>query len=107
MSESAPPERYSTIADFKLVAQGETYDVAQVAGEFIIMARPVEIPPCDADLHITVEGDERVRRIRLPSGASKSSDWVDIERLPEESRLTVASSVEHSTNEPPSAQPSR
>lgn len=78
-------QRYSTIAEFELHADGRIFDVSQVAGDFIILARPAEIPPCEAHLLITVEGKCRRRRIRLPRGASAESDWVDIERLPEPS----------------------
>ena len=80
-------EGYSTIADFKLIANGTTYDVGQVSSNFIIMAHPVEIPPCEAELIITVEGDERRRQVRLPNGASSDSDWVVITRISDEEEL--------------------
>ena len=94
MSETTSTQRYSTIADFELLALGKSYDVSQVAGEFIILARPAKIPPCEAELFITVEGKRRCRRIRLPHGASLESDWVTIERLPDADAASVPTSEE-------------
>jgi hypothetical protein len=80
MPESVEVERYSTVADFELVAAGKGYGVSQLCGDLIILDKPAEIPPCDADLYIRVEGEEMHRRIRLPQGASANSDRVLIER---------------------------
>lgn len=68
------------MAEFELIANGRSYDVGQVSSDFIILDRPAEIPPCDADLYIRVEGEVMHRRIRLPHGASADSDRVVIER---------------------------
>jgi hypothetical protein len=80
MAQSVEVERYSTVADFELIANGQSYSVGQVSSDFIILDKPADIPPCDADLYIRVEGEEMHRRIRLPQGASVNSDQVVIER---------------------------
>jgi hypothetical protein len=74
-------ERYSTLAEFELVANGQSYDVGQVSSDFIILDKPADIPPGEADLFIRVEGEELHRRIRLPRGATSDTDQVVIERL--------------------------
>lgn len=80
MAEFVEAERYSTVAEFELVAGGRSYRPSHVSRDFIILDRPADIPPCDADLYIRVEGEEMHRRIRLPQGASVDSDRVVIER---------------------------
>jgi hypothetical protein len=80
MQPSVDQERYSTVAEFELRVNGQSYSVVEVAPKFVTLERPAEIPPCDADLFIRVEGEELHRRIRLPHGASAKSDQVVIER---------------------------
>ena len=80
MPESVEVERYSTVADFELVANGRSYSPSHLSRDWIILIRPAEIPPCNADLYIRVEGEEMHRHIRLPQGASANSDRVVIER---------------------------
>ncbi len=99
MSEPTSVERSSTIADFELQANGTAYDVSQVAGGFIILSRAAQIPPCEADLFITVEGDRRRRHIRLPRGETLDSDWAAIERLPDPGTADAAASVRSARGE--------
>jgi hypothetical protein len=80
MSSDISVERFSTIADFELLAAGHSYQVAQVASHFLVLREAADIPPGEAELIIRVEGEELRRRIVLPAGASISSDWVNIER---------------------------
>ena len=80
-SATTPTERYSTVAEFELVVNQTSYDVEEVAPDFVTLARAADIPSCIADLYIRVEGeDELHRRIRLPHGASADSPRVVIER---------------------------
>jgi hypothetical protein len=81
MQPSVAQERYSTVAEFELRVNDQSYSVVEVAPDFITLERAADIPPCDADLYIRVEGEELHRRIRLPRGASAASDQVVIERL--------------------------
>lgn len=80
MQPSTAQERYSTVAEFELRVNGQSYSVVEVAPEFITLERATDIPPSEADLYIRVEGEEMHRRIRLPQGASAKSDQVVIER---------------------------
>jgi hypothetical protein len=80
MTQSVDVERYSRVATFELVANGRSYSPSHASRDLFILDRPAEIPPCDADLYIRVEGEEMHRRIRLPQGASADSDRVVIER---------------------------
>ena len=80
MAESVEVERFSRVAEAELIANGRSYAPSHVSRHYIILKQPADIPPCDADLYIRVEGEEMHRRIRLPQGASVESDRVVIER---------------------------
>jgi hypothetical protein len=78
---SATPLRHSTVARFELVVNQTSYDVGEVAGSFLYLRTPADIPAGEADLYIRVEGEDEIhRRIRLPQGASADSPRVVIER---------------------------
>lgn len=80
MSTDLSLDRHSSVADFQLLVQGQSYDVVQVAPEFLILATPTEIPPGPAELVIRLEGRETRRRLTLPDGASRGSARVGIRR---------------------------
>jgi hypothetical protein len=80
MSSQTSVDRFSTVADFELVAAGRSYSVAQVARDFIILETAVEIAPGPATLVIRVNGEELRRDIELPDGANRSSERVRIVR---------------------------
>lgn len=80
MTEQTSTNRYSTIADFELLANGQSYAVAQVAPIFLILDSPQQIPPGDAELIIRVEEEVIRRQIALPEGATKEMRQVPIQR---------------------------
>lgn len=73
-------DRFSTVADFELLAGGKTYDVVQVASTFLILQTPQEIPPGDAELIIRVDGEVIHRQIALPNGSTPKMKRVPIQR---------------------------
>ena len=80
MSKPNFPRRFSTVADFELIADGQYYDVVQVASEFIILKTPQEIAPGNAELIIRVEGEVIRRQIALPQGSKTEMRRVPILR---------------------------
>ncbi|MFQ5730419.1 MAG: hypothetical protein ACE5KM_00545 [Planctomycetaceae bacterium] len=74
-------DRYSKLADFELVVAGQSYPVAQVARDFILLDSPTAIPPGPAALLIRVEGEEEIRReIEVLPGSDGESRRVAIRR---------------------------
>lgn len=57
---------------------GETFSVAQLGPDFLILETAVELPPTDAILFFSIDGNERRRAIRLPAGISARSRRVAI-----------------------------
>ena len=80
MSKPTSVDRFSTVADFELVADGRSYDVVQVASSFIILKTPQEIPPGDAELIIRVENEVIHRQISLPNGSTPTMRRIPIQR---------------------------
>jgi len=80
MSNSNPIERFSTVADFELIADGRSYSVGHVAPTFLILDRSEEIPPGDAELIIRVEDEVIRRQITLPQGSTAEMRRVPIQR---------------------------
>lgn len=79
MSHDTSLDRYSTVAEFELLANGTSYTVAQVAPQFLILDKPACIPQGLATLMIRTEGEEIRRDITIQSSA-KSSTRVEISR---------------------------
>lgn len=80
MSKQTSLERFSTVADFELLAGGQSFAVVQVAPDYIILQTPQEIASGDAELIIRVENEVIRRQIALPKGSSPSMRRVPIQR---------------------------
>ena len=81
MSIDLSLERYSSVADFELVAASRSFDVGQVAEHFIILETACEIPAGPTELFIRLEGRVIRREITLPDGADGTSTRVRISRI--------------------------
>lgn len=79
MSHDTSFDRYSTVAEFELLANGISYAVAQVAPQFLVLNKPTSIPPGKATLIIRTEGEEIRRDITVVS-SEESSIRVEITR---------------------------
>lgn len=72
--------RRSSTAEFELIVDGHSYDVAQVAPEFLILDTAMEIPAGPAELVIRLDGRENRRQITLVDGADGISTRIRIRR---------------------------
>lgn len=80
MPKQTSIDRFSSVADFELLANGQSYGVVQVASDFLILESPQQIPPGDAELIIRVDGEVIHRRIALPQGVTPEMGRVRILR---------------------------
>lgn len=80
MSNETSVDRYSTVADFELIAHGRSYSVGHVAPAFLILETSQEISPGDAELIIRVEDEVIRRKIALPEGSTAEMRRVPIQR---------------------------
>jgi hypothetical protein len=82
---------YSADVSLRMLVAGSTYELSHVAPDFVRLRTPVEIPPSDAEIIVSVDGRESTSRVRLPNGASRGESQVRILKL---------SLPENSANEP-------
>lgn len=71
------PHDYSATVDLRLRVNGRILDVGQVGHKFLILAEASEVPPgTEAELVITVDGKESVRRVVLQEGIASHSNVI-------------------------------
>ena len=65
-------QRAGHSADVKmhLVLDGKPLPIAQLGSDFLILREPINHPPANAVLFFSIDGNERVREVRLPDGIS-------------------------------------
>lgn len=54
----------------ELFAAGRQLPIAQLGPDFVIFARPVELPACIGEMVMRVDGEEERWTVRLPHGAT-------------------------------------
>jgi hypothetical protein len=69
---------HSADVKMNITIAGEKHSVSQLGPDFLILENPVELPPSDAVLHFSIDGNERERLVRLPDGVSKQKRRVAI-----------------------------
>lgn len=83
MSATLPANRYSADVVLSLHIGDRTIRLSQVAPDFIVLAESIDLPPCDAEIHVSVDGNIHSRNVSLIDGIEPSMVRVRIEtRLP-------------------------
>jgi hypothetical protein len=72
-------------ADVKmhLILDGKPLSISQLGPDFLILETPVNHPPDTAILFFSIDGNERIRDVRLPEGISAGSRRVTIANVVE------------------------
>ena len=60
----------------KLLVNGEHFQVGQIGQNSLVLQEPRDIAPCDAELIVTVNGQNNIYPIYLPQGVSCKSQTV-------------------------------
>jgi hypothetical protein len=68
----ANPFAHSADVRIHLHVNGFVLPVAQLGPEFLILRAPVEHPPCDAEIAMSIDGHERRWTVRLVDGLQVS-----------------------------------
>jgi hypothetical protein len=69
---------HSARVTMRLLLNGFSIPVTQMARDFLLVESPVSHPPADASLILKVDESERCWKVRLPEGVSKTSKRVAI-----------------------------
>ena len=73
---SSPKSGYSATVEMFLDIAGVRHDVSHMGPEFVILARPVNCPPCEAVVGLNVDGRLKQWPVRLPEGISEVTSCV-------------------------------
>lgn len=73
MSSNEPPRGYSAKIRLELRIAGRTLKLAQIAPDFVILAQPAELPACEAEVVMHVDGKQRRWPVNLPDGIASHS----------------------------------
>ncbi len=60
---------FSSVVRLSLHANGESFDLASIGPAEITPRQPIDLPKCNADVVMDVDGDRFVWPVCLPSGA--------------------------------------
>jgi len=80
MESTATPRTYSADVRLHLEVDGRVVSLAQTGPEHIMVREPIDLPPCDAEVIVNVDGREHRSRVWLVDGMSKDSRQVKISR---------------------------
>jgi hypothetical protein len=73
---SSPKSGYSATVQMFLEVGGVRHDVSHMGPEFIILAKPVNCPPCEAVVGLSVDGRLKQWPVKLPEGISEAASRV-------------------------------
>ena len=73
---------HSADVRMQLSVNGQTLKIGQLGPEFIILDDPIDLPPCEAEITMSVDGRERRWAVWLVNGISTGEPRVEISALP-------------------------
>ena len=69
----ASPQAHSAIITIRLELEDRNIECSQTGPDFVLLRTPTELPACDADLVLTINGNEMRSQVSLPEGARRDS----------------------------------
>lgn len=72
---------HSASVDIQLFVDGQRLSVGKMGPDRIMLTSALNLPACEGELALSVDGNERRWPVRLPEGASESSPFVRVEQL--------------------------
>ena len=67
---------HSSLVTLELFAAGRRIPLAQVAHDYAIPVESVDLPPCEAEIVMTVDGETTRMPVLLPNGG-----WIGLRRI--------------------------
>lgn len=71
-------DHYSSNVGLSLVSESFTVPLAKIGPGYVVLETPAELPLCEADLIMTVDGDERRWRVRISGDRPPFDDSVAV-----------------------------
>ncbi len=73
---SSPKSGYSATVEMFLDIDGVKHDLSHMGPEFVILAKPMNCPPCEAVVGLSVDGRLKQWPVLLPEGISEVTSRV-------------------------------
>ncbi len=77
--QTSAQKSHSAIVTLLLEGEGWSTRLSHVGPEAVVAKTPIELPPCEATLVITVDGTIERTRVRLPGGMTSSIEETPIQ----------------------------
>ncbi|MBC7821709.1 MAG: hypothetical protein IAG10_32895 [Planctomycetaceae bacterium] len=75
------PGTFSSEVDLQMIVGNQTLSVSKIGPERLTLEQPTFLPPCEAEVVLTVDGQTSRWTVRLPDGASAESRQVKTEQV--------------------------
>lgn len=72
---------YSSDVSLHLEAEGQVWPLAKIGPDHVVPRERFDLPPCDAEIVMTVDGDERRWRVRLVRGVCYFDSTVRVKQF--------------------------
>lgn len=76
---NALPARYSSTVQLQLIVGGVAFGLSQIGPSHIVLDKPQDLPPGDAEVVMYIDGHPRTWLVRLLHGAVPYDRTVEIE----------------------------
>lgn len=73
---------YSADVQMELTVNGRIFSVGQLGPDFLVLDDPVDHPPADGEMMVSIDGRVKRGPVRLPEGVSASEGWTRIADCP-------------------------
>jgi hypothetical protein len=80
MRKSPTTTGHSADVRMHLQVNGHTLPVRELGGDFLVLAESIDHPPTEAELFLSIDGDERRRTLWLARGLKNGECEIDISR---------------------------
>jgi hypothetical protein len=75
------PQHHSSLVHLSLVTEYGTIRLSQIGPHFVVVSKAQDLPPCDAEIIMRVNGQENRWKVRLVEGISASDRQVATDPL--------------------------
>ena len=78
MTTTRSTNGHSADVRMQLFVNGRVLKIAQLGPRFLMLDQPIEHPPAEAEIQMSIDGKEERWRVRLPDGISRTAPTTPI-----------------------------
>ncbi len=84
------PQAYSADVRMQLSVNGHVFVIGQLGPDFVILDNPIDHPPAEGEITLSIDGRSRRWSVCLPAGIQRNGDETRISASPQANGSTVA-----------------